>query len=74
MVAVALAPAVKLLQEEETICGGLLWQIKNSGNRVTYNANPTLADFDEMIRTLDHQYGEQDYIMYTGSNFLKLFS
>ena len=54
--AVAVAPAMKLLIEENTVCTGLLYHINKSGIIVTYNDRPTLADFDELIRTLDNNY------------------
>ena len=59
--AVAVAPAMKLLVEEATVCTGLLTQINAACSTIMYNARPTLADFDELVRTLDNNYGKEEY-------------
>jgi hypothetical protein len=54
LAAVAMAPALDLLAEPETPCGGIMWHLKASGNTVTYEAL-TMADFDRVIKVLNSQ-------------------
>jgi hypothetical protein len=66
--AVAVAPAVKLLIEEETVCTGMLAQIRASGSTIEYNSNPTVEDFERLVTALNDQYEEEDewFVTYSG--------
>lgn len=56
LAAVALAPAIDLLAEEESICHkGLLYWATHNANQTTYNGNFTLKDFEELIAKLESQ-------------------
>lgn len=51
--AVAMAPAVKLLYEEDTICcNGYIAQIDAEGSYLVYDDHPTMAMFEEVIEAL----------------------
>lgn len=57
-IGIAMAPAIKLLAEEETICNrGLLWHAQQAGQTLEYNSNITMADFDELIKALEKRNG-----------------
>lgn len=60
--AVALAPAIELLQEPETPCGGLMWHIENTHNTVTYEPL-TMEKLDEVVKYLEtKEYLEEIFL------------
>lgn len=69
--AVAVAPAMKFLIEKKTVCTGLLAQIRADGTTIEYYSNPTIEDFDELVLTLDNNYGEEEYITFSSHQFIK---
>jgi hypothetical protein len=65
--AVAVAPAMKLLVEEKTVCTGLLAQIQANGSTIEYNSNPTMEDFERLVAALKDSYGEDEwFVTYPG--------
>jgi hypothetical protein len=65
--AVAVAPAVKLLVEEETVCTGMLAQIRSDGQTIEYNSNPTIEDFNRLVAALNDRYEKDEwFVTYSG--------
>lgn len=69
---VALAPAIDLLAEPETPCGGLIWQIQNSGTTVPYEPL-TIAKLEEVLRILESQPPAEHIIYFSKSTYEALF-
>lgn len=69
LAAVAVAPAINLLAEENSICAkGLLWYAEHYGNRCTYNGNLTLDDFGKLITLLEQQPFPDECYYFQGSS------
>ena len=65
---IAVAPAVNLLAEPETICGGLIWQIQQLGTTATYRplTYDDLLSVIEMLNRKDYEQPEKPYYVQFG--------
>jgi hypothetical protein len=72
--AVALAPAIDLLGEPKTPCGGgLLQYIQENAVQTTYR-EMTYEDLKEVCRRLDSMEPPEDLLVYGGTAFLDTFN